>query len=412
MENRGTVTSSPSDANPLDDVVSSQYERWIYPAPILDLPGWLQSSWQWFDPSHSHRVMWPDRDYQPGMDILVAGCGTNQAAVLAYTNPQAHVVAIDVSEASLSHHRYLVDKYGMRNLELHRLPIEDVDSLDRDFDLIVSTGVLHHLASPEAGMRALAARMRPDAVLAVMLYATYGRLGVQMMQTAFRDMGLGQDEDSVRLVKDAIVHLNATHPLQAYLGVAPDVQDDAGIVDTFLHGRERDYTIDECRELVASSGLAFQDVFLKSPYYAPMSTSSTFLRAVAALPRHQQWSIMERFNGGNGCHFFTACRPDRPRDSYEIDFASGDPFGYVPSLRHGCRLEGTVMLRHDWQVNLDSLQSALISRVDGRRSIGEIINDVQSREVAPHADRAMAGLDTFKSLYQLDFLAMGIVRAS
>ena len=39
-----------------------------------------------------------------------------------------------------------------------------------------------------------------------------------------------------------------THPIRGYLQIAPDLQDDAGLVDTFLHGREQAYTIDECRE--------------------------------------------------------------------------------------------------------------------------------------------------------------------
>ena len=172
------------DTDPLGDVVSQQYERWVYPAPITDLEAWLQDSWQWFDPSHAHRLMWPDREYREGMDILVAGCGTNQAAVIAYTNPSARVVAIDVSGASLEHHRWLKDRYELANLELRRLPIEQVDSLDRDFDLIITTGVLHHMADPGLGMRALAHRLRSDGVLAVMLYANYGRYGVQLMQSS------------------------------------------------------------------------------------------------------------------------------------------------------------------------------------------------------------------------------------
>jgi SAM-dependent methyltransferase len=137
--------------SPLADVVSNQYERWMYPQPILDLRGWLANNWQWFDPSDAHRLFWPDRDYKPDMDILVAGCGTNQAAVFAFTNPQARVVAIDVSQPSLDHHRFLKDKYGLKNLELHRLPIEEVGTLERDYDLVVSTGVLHHMADPKAG---------------------------------------------------------------------------------------------------------------------------------------------------------------------------------------------------------------------------------------------------------------------
>ena len=89
-------------ANPLADVVSGQYRKWVYPDPIVDLPGWLAGNWQWFDPSHAHRMFWPDREPQPDLDILVAGCGTNQAAVFAHTNPQARVVAIDVSSPRAS----------------------------------------------------------------------------------------------------------------------------------------------------------------------------------------------------------------------------------------------------------------------------------------------------------------------
>ena len=54
--------------NPLADVVSRQYEKWRYPAPIEDLQSWLQGSWQWFDPTVAQRILWPDREYQPGMD--------------------------------------------------------------------------------------------------------------------------------------------------------------------------------------------------------------------------------------------------------------------------------------------------------------------------------------------------------
>ena len=92
-------------SSPLSDVVSIQYARWTYPQPILDLPEWLQHNWQWFDPSHSHRLFWPKLDHRPHMDILVAGCGTHQAAVIAYNNPSAQVIAVDVSDQSLSRHQ-------------------------------------------------------------------------------------------------------------------------------------------------------------------------------------------------------------------------------------------------------------------------------------------------------------------
>jgi len=266
----------------LSDVVASQYEQWVYPEPIVDLPAWLANNWQWFDPSHAQRLFWPDRDYQSSLDLLIAGCGTNQAAVFAYTNPGARVVAIDVSAASLAHHQVLKQKYGLGNLELHRLPIEDVASLGRDFDLIVSTGVLHHMADPQAGLRALAGCLRPQGVVALMLYARYGRIGVEMLQGIFRDLGLAQDEPSLAVVKAALEALPQGHPLRGYMATAPDLQFDAGLVDTFLHGRDRSYTVADCLALVAGSGLVFQDWFFEAPYEPAAAADNPFFDAVGA----------------------------------------------------------------------------------------------------------------------------------
>ena len=397
--------------SPLADVVSSQYERWMYPQPILDLRGWLANNWQWFDPSHASRMFWPDRDSRPGMDILVAGCGTNQAAVLAFTNPEAKVVAIDVSQPSLDHHAYLRDRYAMKNLELHRLPIEEMHSLGRDFDLIISTGVLHHMAEPKAGMKALAGCLRPDGVAAIMLYAKYGRIGVEMLQGVFRELGLRQNDPSVLMVKDALATLPQDHPVRSYVAVAPDLQFDAGLVDTFLHGRERSYTIDDCLDLIASAGLVFQDLFLKSAYYPPAASTSAFHAAVSALPAPQQWSIMERVNIRNGCHFFTACRGDRPKETYVIDFDSAGILDAVPSLRYRCGLSGNQLSRHNWAMPLDAVQVALLQQMDGRRTIREIIGAASQGGVLPQrsqADLEQLGKTLFQSLWQLDFLAMGL----
>ena len=398
--------------DPLGDVVSQQYEKWVYPAPIEDLDEWLQSSWQWFDPSHAHRLMWPDRDYRPGMDILVAGCGTNQAAVIAFTNPSARVVAIDVSSASLDHHRWLKVKYDLANLELHQLPIEESASLDRDFDLIITTGVLHHMADPAEGMRALADLLRTEGVLAVMLYADYGRIGVQMMQSVFKDLGLQQDEASLEVVRDAISQLGPLHPLASYLQIAPDLGDDAGVVDTFLHGREEAYSIDECRALVEESGLVFQDLFLRASYYPPQPSLSSFFSAVAAMPREQQWSIMQRINASNACHYFLACRPGRPVESYAIDFDSDAALDYVPTFRKACGFTGSAVRRHDgWTRDLTPLQTALVGQIDGRRTIAEIIDLVTGSETFARADRVEIASDALglcRSLWEQDFISVGL----
>ncbi len=399
------------NTHPLADVVSSQYERWMYPQPILDLPAWLTGNWQWFDPSHAHRMFWPDREYKAGMDILVAGCGTNQAAVLAYTNPEAKILAIDVSQPSLNHHQFLKDRYGMNNLELRLLPIEEVASLDRNFDLIVTTGVLHHLADPKVGMKSLAACLRPEGVIATMLYARYGRIGVEMMQSVFRELGLRQNDTSVLMVKDALAVLPPDHPVKSYMSIAPDLQFDAGLVDTFLHGRDRSYTVPDCLDLVTSAGLVFQDLFLKAPYYPPQNHSSAFYHSVAALPVAQQWAIMEQINFRNACHFFTARHKDSSPESYKIDFETEAALDYIPSLRYRCTTNGRQISRQSWNMNLDAVQSAFVEQMDGYRTIGEIAAAARPHPAIAMRSQGEADIlakNFFQTLWRLDILAVSL----
>ena len=273
--------------------------------------------------------------------------------------------------------------------------------------------MLHHLADPVAGLRSLAGCLKPHGVAALMLYARYGRIGVEMLQAVFRDMGLGPDEPSLHLVRDALANLPAGHPLASYRAIASDLDDDAGVLDTFLHVRERSYTVDECRAFVASAGLAFQGLFFRAPYHPPPAEPGTFFAQVASMPLERQWSVMERINFSNGCHFFLACRGDRPRREYAVDFAATDAPLFVPSMRHRCGLEGSQLMQPGWGIALEDAQAALVRKVDGRRTIAEIADAAATAEArtAGSADaRTRAAVDVFHLLWKLDFMAMGLDR--
>jgi SAM-dependent methyltransferase len=382
--------------NPLNDVVSRQYERYRYPQPIEDLEVWLAHNWEWFDPSHAHRVLWPDRAYKADLDILIAGCGTNQAAVYAFMNPDAKVVAVDISQPSLDHQQYLKDKHGLFNLELHKLPIEELSTLGLDFDLIVSTGVLHHLADPQAGMNAVARCLRPDGAMGLMLYAKYGRIGLELLQSVFRDLGLEQTESGIG----------------SYLNIARNLRSDAVLVDTFLHGRERSYTVDDCIDFVTSAGLEFQGWFLKAPYYPHdlFAAPNPVYAAVNALPEPTIWSVMERLQTVNACHFFMAHHPDQPKASYRIDFSTMDSLDYVPLMRMRCGLSGSEVFRPDWRSRLNSAQLPFVQQVDGQRTIREIAASLhrESSSQGSRADVEKFARRLFQALWRLDILSMAL----
>lgn len=395
------------------DGVSRQYDRWEYPPPVADLEAWTKSHWDWFDPFWAHRVLWPNREYVPDLDILIAGCGTFQAAHFAFMNRSAKVVGIDVSQTALNHQQYLKDKHGLENLELHRLPIEEVSALDSGFDLIVSSGVLHHMADPLAGLTALAGCLRADGALGVMLYAKYGRIGVEILESVFRDLGLSQDEASVQMVKEVVATAPAEHPVRSYLQRARDMQSDGALVDAFLHARARSYTVAECLDLVSAAGLAFQGWFHKTPYYphnlvAPVNGFQTLLNE---LPDTKLWSVMERLQTGNGTHFFLACRPERPKENYSIDFSAPESLDYVPLTRTACLLSGDEIVWPSAKLKLNQAQLPFVQHVDGRRTIREIIECVAQQGEVGHENRVLVqefGHTLFRALWRLDFLAMAL----
>ena len=76
-------------------------------------------------------LIWPAERPREDQEILIAGCGTSQAASYALREPGARVAAIDISDTSLRHTRDLQRKYNLENLELHQLPIERVREMGR-----------------------------------------------------------------------------------------------------------------------------------------------------------------------------------------------------------------------------------------------------------------------------------------
>ena len=86
-----------------DDPIGAFYTSHPYPPPVADLERQRQD---WQTPNRRRaefHLLWPATAFRDDLDILVAGCGTFQAAKHAICWPQARVSAIDISTTSLEH---------------------------------------------------------------------------------------------------------------------------------------------------------------------------------------------------------------------------------------------------------------------------------------------------------------------
>ena len=369
-----------ADSSTSNSLVSQQYEKWVYPFPIMDLSApEVRRRRDSGDPEDNFYTFWPNQAYRDDLDILIAGCGSNAAARYAFNHPNASVVGIDLSFASLAHEAYLKNKHGLNNLTLHHARLEEVSALGRDFDFIEASGVLHHLPDPVIGLKALGSVLRPHGTIAIMVYGQYGRTGVYMLQEMFRLMGLEQSDDDVATVKQTLAALPKHHLVHDYASRTRDVKYDAGLVDTFLHRQDRAYTVAGCLDLVRQAGMSFMSWWDNILYYpeGQLSMNHPIYSEVDALPDESIWRFMELYNGTLGQHCFCVCNRGRPESSYKIDFSRSAFMDYIPVLR--CREvtpkagapDGCLTVKRDsWPAfTLNQVTSALFKQIDGTKSI-------------------------------------------
>jgi SAM-dependent methyltransferase len=398
------------------------YEKMPYPAPVdnLDRDRDLYANPQ--RRRAQFHLTWPTERPRANQEILVAGCGTSQAARYALREPDARVIAIDVSKTSLHHTRDLQHKYNLNNLELHHLPIEDVRKLARSFDLVVCTGVLHHMPDPDHGLRVLRDVLRPQGAMRLMVYARYGRAGVYMMQEYCRLLGIGASEDDLRGLGAVLGALSADHPISGVLRRAKDFRRPEAMADALLHPRDRAYSVPELYAWLDRCGMSFGRWIEQAPYLAQCGVvaRSPHAARLASLPSRLQHAAVELFRGTMVSHDFIAYRDDRSEVSQPINFAGDSWRDYIPIA-----LPGTVCVRErlppgsvavlinrshtftDLILTVDAFEDRLLGAIDGKRSLAEIL-----RFAVQDNDGDRRALRFFERLWQYDQVVFDASRAA
>jgi 2-polyprenyl-3-methyl-5-hydroxy-6-metoxy-1,4-benzoquinol methylase len=375
----------------ITEAVRKQYEAYSYPPPIEDAEKFLK---KWgpltCDPKFAGIQLWPEGRPRQDLRILCAGCGSSQAALIALHNPDCAVTGIDLSETSLAHSNRLRDRHSLANLELRQMSLLDVGQLNRSFDLILCTGVLHHLPNPDAGLKALADVLDPSGSMAIMLYGKAGRAGVYLVQDILRRLGAGQNAEGLRMARELLKFVPSYHYLISPTGKLPiDLAEDAGIVDMLLHPQDRAYSVPEIMEFVAAAGLIFFGWSDNADYCADRFLSGEMLERVLALPVAEQWAVVENLTVLNSRHDFFVRKPQNTR--FLMRFDTDEYLSYVPHVRSGVRLAGEanalILTRPSPQgavtTPISRSEALLLEQIDGNKSISEILSHALFTRVEP-----------------------------
>ncbi len=109
-----------------------------------------------------------DTSYPPKVRVLEAGCGTGaQTVILARSSPEAAILSIDLSEASIREARAKVDRLGITNVSFAQASLFDLPHPDASFDHVFVCFVLEHVPEPLAALRCLKRILKPGGTLTV-----------------------------------------------------------------------------------------------------------------------------------------------------------------------------------------------------------------------------------------------------
>lgn len=383
-ELEATHSSLPSSTAAAE--VQNFYERYPYPPPIDSLEDYRR---HWQDRQRrraDYHLFWPANSFRESYSILVAGCGTSQAAKHAMRWSDASVTGIDFSATSVRCTEELKGKYHLNNLQVRQLAIERVGELEVSFDQIVCTGVLHHLPDPDAGLKALRDVLKPGGAMHLMVYAPYGRTGIYMLQEFCRRVGVQADDAGLRDLIAALTALPRGHPLETLLREAADFRQEAALADALLHPQDRAYSVPQLFDFLARGRLAFGRWLMQAPYLPHCGVLAKIPQAdrIAQLSMAEQYAAVELFRGTMIRHSVVAYRDDSPAARVSFD---GDVWlDYVPirvpdticvqeRLPPGA---ATVLINRthtytDIYLPIDAQEKNMFDAIDGERTIGEIV---------------------------------------
>jgi SAM-dependent methyltransferase len=175
-----------------------------------------------------------DRAMPADARIVDVGCGTGQMC-LYLASADRLVVGADLTRASLTLGAAAAARFGLDRVQFVETDLHQAGLARGAFDLVYSSGVVHHTADPRASFGKLAALARPGGVVVLGVYNAIARIPTRLRRAVARASGY-------RVVPfDPILRDRASEPERR----------EAWLRDQYRHPEEHRHTIAEVQRWFA-----------------------------------------------------------------------------------------------------------------------------------------------------------------
>lgn len=245
------LNSLGTSNNIISKKVKSQYES--HPYPRWTSLGYNHAA-EYFS---SLQALFPGQldDLEPqqgSIKTLVAGCGTGKHALrLARYFNRMQVTAMDLSITSLSYAQWQAQRYDL-DVEFIQGDILFAERLNQSYDVIESSGVLHHMKDPIVGLAALVKQLNPGGVMKLALYSRQARTVVSELRRELNN-NIPETDTDIRCVREALLQQNSDN--WGAIFQSSDFYSMSACRDLLFHSQEHLFDLQQIRRLIENAGL-------------------------------------------------------------------------------------------------------------------------------------------------------------
>ncbi len=189
------------------------------------------------------------------INILIAGCGTGIQILEASRYSNCEITAIDLSNSSISYAKRKVDEYGLKNVDFIEMDLLELKSLNKRFDLIECSGVLHHMNDPTKGLSNLFDVLEPKGFLKLGLYSKYAREEILKAKEQIKKKDIKATIDGIRSFRNDVFN-GALKQLNQITNWS-DFYSTSMCRDLCFHSHENCYSLIEIKNMLKVSNLEF-----------------------------------------------------------------------------------------------------------------------------------------------------------
>jgi SAM-dependent methyltransferase len=169
-----------------------------------------------------------DRAIPGDARIVDIGCGTGQTS-LYLARADRVVVGADLTRASLRLGRAAAERFGLERAQFVETDLQRPGLKASAFDVVYSSGVLHHTPDPRASFTRMARLARPGGTIVLGVYNAVARIPARLRRLTARAFGLR------RVPFDPVLRERSHQPERR----------EAWLRDQYLHPEEHRHTLAE-----------------------------------------------------------------------------------------------------------------------------------------------------------------------